>query len=503
MDSNLQRTALKHYLTVMDSVLTQEETTESIVPDSFPDVSRIVGTTGDAVIQSKQCLNGSVVITGVSMLTVLYIPEGENLPRALSLTLPFRCSGDGPKISSSTTAHVSVLSLQADARPLNPRKLFVRAEVKLSVTAYNIADLNIVSDIQSDSENSIQKQIQMHKTHLAAAVVEKPFMFSEVLKLPESKPAMDEILILHKESITAEAKYIGKRLICKGEVAFTAVYRNGDSLLPAKFELPFSQILDLEADVDEGETELTVVVKNIEFYLEQGALTVTVEILIQSVLWASCTIPVLCDLYSTTAHLDTKRDNIMLCVSSRRSSKRESVRKFCESGIPAKQILSCFIATSPVTVKTASNLQEYSADAIIDILYLSEDGALCFVNYKIPSECNESAAPEEDISCRCRPAGEAVAVPVTGGFEVRAELEYCWSAVKSASVSYITAAEFSPQKKSEMQRPSVVIRMVSSGESLWEVAKSCGSTIDDICAVNGLSSDVVQAGTVLLIPTKR
>ena len=503
MNSNLQHTVLKHYLPVMDSVLSQEEIVESIVPDSFPDVSRIVGTTGYAVVQTKQCLNGSIIITGTSMLTVLYIPEGENLPRALAVSLPFRCSGDDPKITSSTTVHVSVLSLQADTRLLNPRKLFIRAEVKLSVTAYNATDLKIVSDIPNDTDNSIQKQIQMHTTHFAAAVVEKPFMFSEVLRLPASKPVMDEILIFHMECMKAEAKYIGKRLICKGEVAFSAVYRSGDTLLPARFELPFSQILDLEAGVDEGESELAVTVKKVEFDLDQGELTVTVEALIQSVLWASCTIPVLCDVYSTAVHLDTKRENATLCISSKQSSKRESVRKFCESGIPAKQILSCFIVTSSVTAEQKSDHLEFRTDAAIDILYLSEDDALCCVSYKIPSECSESAAADEDISCWCRPVGEAVAVPVTGGFEVRAELEYCWRAVKFTPVPHITAAEIRSQKVSETQRPSVVIRMVGNDESLWEVAKSCSSTIDDICAVNGLSSDVVPVGTVLLIPAKR
>ena len=52
-------------------------------------------------------------------------------------------------------------------------------------------------------------------------------------------------------------------------------------------------------------------------------------------------------------------------------------------------------------------------------------------------------------------------------------------------------------------RPSVVIRRVERGEALWDIAKSCGSTVEDICSANGLPAREAAQGELLLIPARR
>ena len=52
-------------------------------------------------------------------------------------------------------------------------------------------------------------------------------------------------------------------------------------------------------------------------------------------------------------------------------------------------------------------------------------------------------------------------------------------------------------------RPSVVIRRMERGETLWDIAKSCGSTVDDIRCANTLPGEEAAAGTLLLIPARR
>ena len=52
-------------------------------------------------------------------------------------------------------------------------------------------------------------------------------------------------------------------------------------------------------------------------------------------------------------------------------------------------------------------------------------------------------------------------------------------------------------------RPSVVIRRMERGEALWDIAKSCGSTVADICSANTLPGEDADAGTLLLIPARR
>ena len=228
----------------------------------------------------------------------------------------------------------------------------------------------------------------------------------------------------------------------------------------------------------------------------------SVEALIQAVLWSQRAVTLLSDVYSTAVPLDVERSEAALCSASLRSSSRESARKFCESGIPAKQVLNCRASLMPLTIQRQENHVHYNTEANVDILYLSEDNALCGVSYVIPASCKVELPAQCHCSCQCRPAGEPVAVPVTGGFEVRLDLEFSWRMTKTELMPCVTSAKQSIQKIEVGQKPSVIIRMVSNGETMWDVAKACSSTIQDICAANGLSSEYAAPGTVLLIPTR-
>lgn len=98
--------------------------------------------------------------------------------------------------------------------------------------------------------------------------------------------------------------------------------------------------------------------------------------------------------------------------------------------------------------------------------------------------------------------GEATAVPVTGGLEVRFEAEFSWTVTREEQVSCVSAVK--PSAVEDVgPRPSVVIRRVERGEALWDIAKSCASTVADICSANTLPGEEAAVGTLLLIPARR
>ena len=145
---------------------------------------------------------------------------------------------------------------------------------------------------------------------------------------------------------------------------------------------------------------------------------------------------------------------------------------------------------------------EFTAQAVASILYLSEDDALCGVEVDIPVSCRGELPPGCTCSCTCRPVGEATAVPVTGGLEVRFEAEFAWTTLKEEQAACVTDLKPSAAKETGV-RPSVVIRRVERGEALWDIAKSCGSTVEDSCSANGLPAREAAQGELLLIPARR
>ena len=51
MDMELQPVVLEGYRQVLDTAVTQEETLESIVPDTYPDIARIVMAVGGGYVR--------------------------------------------------------------------------------------------------------------------------------------------------------------------------------------------------------------------------------------------------------------------------------------------------------------------------------------------------------------------------------------------------------------------------------------------------------------------
>lgn len=503
LEMELQQQTLAGHRPVFDSLLTQEETLESIVPDSFPDIARIVSAAGKLFIKDMEAGEGLLKVSGSACVTVLYMPEGGEQPKALDVTIPFQCARDCPQIHESCAVHSAAFIPTADARSLNPRKLLIRVDVVIHVTAFDRESHGVTCDVACSPEHALEKQFSNCGDFMIAEVLEKPFLFSDVLRQPASKPAMEELLYYRGELGTVDAKVIGKKLVCKGEILLCALYRSGSSILPARFELPFSQIADLAAGVENSEPEVSIALRGVDCRLQEGELEVTVEALLQAALWAQTSVTLMSDLYCTSCPLDVERTTCTLCSSAERGARRETARQFCESGIPVKQVLDCSIAVTSIASQPVEGGISCAAEVNATVLYLSEDDALCSVSYPISADCQVVCPSDADCRCRCRPMGEATAVPVTGGLEVRFELEFEWTVTREKKLPCVSAVRRGAAPTDSGPRPSVIIRVVGDGESLWDVAKACGSTIKDICGANSLTGEDVEKGTLLLIPTKR
>ena len=502
MDMELQRILMEGYQPVSHGMFSQEETLETIVPDACPDISRIVSAVGKVFLKEKELGEGSLRLSGTARVTVLYIPEEETLPRALDVSIPFQCIRDDPQFHAGCPVQATVHAASADARTVNPRKILVRVNLTVWALAYQQERRELSCDVSCAEGAGVEKLYSPCKCCVIPDVSEKVFTFSDVLRPPASKPDMDELLFYRAELGSIDAKFIGKKLVLKGDIQLIALYRGGEELTQVRFELPYSQILDLGEVPDEAEPDVAVALKSVDCRLREGELEVTLEALAQAALWVRRSVTMISDAYCIKQPIDVERTPVRLCTMAERSTRRESARKLCESGIPAKQVLDCSIAINSMAGAPVDGGMELTAQAVASILYLSEDDALCGVDVDIPVICRAELPAGCSCSCACRPIGEAVAVPVTGGLEVRFEAEFAWTTVREEQVNCVTDLKLSTVQPAG-PRPSVIIRRVEQGEGLWDIAKSCGSTVGDICSANGLPSGEAPAGTLLLIPSRR
>lgn len=88
----------------------------------------------------------------------------------------------------------------------------------------------------------------------------------------------------------------------------------------------------------------------------------------------------------------------------------------------------------------------------------------------------------------------------SGEIEVKAVLAFAVLSDSRCRQRSLTTLRWSHIRQEELERrPGIVGYIVKEGEELWTLAKRYCTTIDGICAVNGLTEDQVKPGDKILI----
>ena len=150
-----ERDTIINYDTVAEVTLCQEETLESIVPDACPDILRIVDVCGQATLSGKQAREGSAQVTGMVRASILYQPEGGGGLRRMEVGLPFTCQAEAPGLTERGTVLASPRLRGAEARALNPRKVLLRVDLAVDITACQPVERPVCIGVKDSGEEGL------------------------------------------------------------------------------------------------------------------------------------------------------------------------------------------------------------------------------------------------------------------------------------------------------------------------------------------------------------
>lgn len=508
MELELNRTELSGFDELADTTLFSEETMECIVPDACPDIQRILDTQGLVCLKSKEAGEGRVELRGVIRASVLYLPDGEAGTRKVELAIPFTCSPETPGVHPGCQIAVQPRLLSADARMLNPRKIYVRAELAIGLQVCAPCSTLYSAGAECGVEYGVQQRKDSCKAYMITSVQEKPFTFSDDLPLPGSKPDIEELLTQNVCLVCSENKVIGSKLIFKGQAMLTILYRTSDAVLTtALFELPFSQIMEVAGAGEEADCDLSVIMTDLSCQPDPDdhrLLTVSMGMLAQAVLREERTLELVSDLYSTAYEMSEDTQENAFRRLSDSGSRRQPVREVLETSVGVKSVMDCRLAFGGVAQSWEGAALNMEADVRATVIYQGEDDGLYAITRAVPAVCQMELEPGCQCACRCSCPGELYATPTAGGVEVRFPLDFRFRAETRRTVVQVAAARLDEScPRDNAQRPSIVLRRVEAGEELWDIAKAYSTTAEDIVGANELTDQAPPEGKLLLIPNRR
>ena len=425
----------------------------------------------------------------------------------MEVGLPFTCQAEAPGLTEGGTVLASPRLRQAEARALNPRKVLLRVDLAVDVTACQPSERTVVKGVSDPEEGSLCQRQYQGEDYQLCSVQEKPFTFSEQLRIQTGTGDTPQLMALRVQPVCGESKLIGGKLIFKGAVETDLLLQEPEGGLTASHEsLPFSQVMEVAGAGEDADCQVGVEVSAFQWEPvgDGRQADLTLELLAQAQVRRARPVTLLQDLYSTAYQMEADSQPQPLCRLVERSVRPQTVRELLETGELVRSVADSRLALGQVTQAREGNELVLTAEAWLTVLYLDEEEQVQCVRRALPVTCRLECPEGAKCQCRCACPGEVFAAPAAGGVEARFTVEFHCLITQCKAVPMVTAARLGePRGTGEGERPSVVLRLACPGESLWDIAKAYGTTTDQILQANELEEDQPPLGRMLLIPSVR
>lgn len=474
------------------SVKEQELTQEIRLPDSMPDVGRVLAGWGQVILRSKEWLSDQVGASGGVMVWLLYAPEDGSEPRTVNTWIPFQMKWDGVRTDREGPMRVCPLLRFVDGRNVSARKIMVRCGISCLAEALvrNVSEIYIPGSVPED----VELLKRSYPVRLPREAGEKTFSLDQ--RLEGGSPVIDEIL---SYTMTPEITYSSvkeDKIVLRGVGHLHLVYRCREGRIRTRdFEIPFSQFSELEREYEnDPQADVQMAVTGLELDLEEENLVFKCGLVGQYLVTDRTVLEVVEDAYSNRREVGIRQEELCLPVILDETRERISAQgMFREKETDAVDLT--FWTGNPrlhregdtVGLEMPGRFQliGYGPDGMLHSAFAGWDGSVTL-----------RADSDTRVEASVIPLGQIQ----WNGMEARAEVQLRTTTASGRGIPMITGLELGTLREPDESRPSLILCRCSGG-GLWPIAKACGSTVSAIRAANGLADDSEEK-RMLLIPVQ-
>lgn len=490
MELQFNKESCRCLRTVVDNVQSKEETQEVRISEGLPDIGKVVGCWGQVLIRGKEWRSDEIRVSGGVMAWVAYAPEDGSGIRCVETWLPMQFRWDLPDSQRDGQICVMLRLATIDARSTSARKLMVRASVSVCAEALEATEITLYKPDALPEDIELLRRT--YPLELPQEAGEKLFQLEEVIKLPPELVRPEKILHYELTPSITEQKIMANRLVFRGSGGLYMLYTGTDGMLHTfRQEIPFSQYTELDRDYGSSATAWIIpVVTSLELTRsEDDTVSMNAGIAAQYVIYDREILEFAEDAYSNERVVEAVREEISLPV--RLDSRLLEAELSHSVPANAQNVAEvCWMLEQP-GVSYGADAAQIQFAGQYQTLYYDDQGNLQTATGK--AEASAELPSDEGNRLQIWPGK---VIENADGCSMEAEV----MTFSAASMTALSGLQVGETKQRDESRPSLVLCR-AEGESLWNVAKRHGSTVEEIRSVNGLS-DEPQGDRILLIPVK-
>ena len=183
-----------------------------IVPDTKPDILKLIQVDCDASITDKYTENGRIVLCGRVDYKVLYVPDQENEKiKSIETSMDFRHVADASNGNDNYQILAKPTVERVEFNTVNSRKLRLRAIVRIDYEAYEMRRIDLSSVCDDDIEMKIDTIVYEDTINIS----EHEFTIKDRLEIPSGERSVNEILKTDIKIYDTEYKPVTGKVIVK------------------------------------------------------------------------------------------------------------------------------------------------------------------------------------------------------------------------------------------------------------------------------------------------
>lgn len=505
MDFRVTPTIVPVCATVADAFNEQPVDGDFVLPDYCPDIAAVLKCTLTAQPQSRQLSTDRLLVDGTVQIHVLYLDEERRSLRACEFSQPFSASFPLPAVTGSTMVQLCAKTDYVNCRAVSPRRLDVHGAFTLKLHAVAPHEETVIAALEGDGVYT--RRCMVHST-VPTATVEKPLTVNEVLECGAGKSAAEQTLRTTATPVITDCKVLTNKAIVKGTLYVQALYAAdaaAGTLERAEGEIPFSQILDMDGLTEEWLCDADVAVVSSDIHMEtsqagdSALLAVQVKLLVTLQGWQSESVEIVSDAYST--HCPLVCENATLTAVGFQGVQQEErvVRQSVE--VPSDtigEVLDTWCEATGLSMSGEGETLTLEGRLLWCMLVREQSGTLSYYE-----RAEAVTLPFEDGGRDETPHVRVVrtACQRNGGrLELRADLCVTRRCVQNITCPVLRHAAANEEAVYPPDAAGLKICYANQGESLWDIACRCHTSVEAVMEENHLTGDVLAADTMLLIP---
>lgn len=489
-----------HFLrSVMQEVRFQEETAEIIVPDSYPDIATIADCYAEAILRGKDCRDGSVTVAGGIKGVILYNAEDQSYARDLEVYIPFAVKFEHLALTSNAQVHCNMQVRSVDARMINSRKAMLRVNISCEITAYE-EGIDVRYHLDGNYP-ALQTKETVYTTTVPMETAERSFTINDTIELPLGRPSVSRIYEFRCRPELTDEKLVGNKAVFKGILRCKILYlAENETLCIHEQNFVFSQYCELHTDYDDETVHTQFMITGYDLESEAGTdrqISVSINILAQCVVNGTKSVTVIEDAYCVGHTLTPQWSECVLEGYLDQQNTTQVIRHRLPGEL--REILDTTIYWDHPEIVRSTDRMTVKVPATICVLGSDEKGILQMLTAK--SEAVYDMALSDGAACHASavPVGEVLSSLDPGGAEVRGSVLISISCFSREKLRSLCGGEIE-ELEADSGCPALIVRAVEKETTLWELAKTYGTTIGDIMAANQLESNVLLRDSMLLLP---